>query len=1038
MIKSLRLGIRVCLILVLGLCMAEVYAQGTIKGTVTSKTDGMPLPGVNVLIKGKTVGTTTDVNGSFAIQVGSGETLTFSYIGYAVQEVVVTNQTQVNISLVEDATSLQEVVVTALGISKESRKLGYAISTVNGDQLNKARETNLALSLQGTVPGLTVKGSNGGPGGTAQVLLRGMPSMNSGGSPLYVINGVPMDNTQRGSSGEWGGADNGDGIGNLNPDDIESMTVLKGQSASALYGARASNGVILITTKKGKKGDYSIEYNSNYMTDHVMTLTDFQDQYGQGLNGIKPVDANSALSSTRMAWGTKLDGSMTPQFDGNSYPYSAQKDNLKNFYRTGSTFTNTVSVSKGSETGSFRLSVSNLDNKSVVPNSGLKRNTFNLSIDQKITNKLSVTAVANYIDEMSDNRPQLSDGPMNANNLLFLAPNVNQAILAPGFDASKNGAEVRWTDDEYVSNPYFVTSQYQNDIGRRRLISSLMARYDFTSWLYAQGRVGYDLSNDESFSVTPWGTAYQTQPAGSGSMGTSKSQRTETNFEGMLGLNKNITSDLSIEALIGGNIRKNEYESVNIGGSIFVIPYLYTFGNLTNRNGNGYGYSKQGVNSGYYSADFSYKDFLTLNTTGRYDDYSTLYALGNPDKQTGIFTPSVSASFLFSELLNMNTKKLSFGKIRASVAQTSGELGSPYQTSLYYSLGNPLGGVPMGSFPGSAPNSTLNPFTLTEVEIGTELKFFENRLGIDIAWYNRKTENEIMSASFSPAAGFTSGFVGTGSTKNTGIELQVKGVIVKSSDFEWNATFNYTYVNNEILSTDLNNGRLGLGSNRATLGNAITAFLPGYAGPQIMAYDYKRSSSGEIVVNADGLPMRGDLIPMGSVLPKHYGGLTNQLTYKGVNLSFLIDYSFGNKVLSATEHYSIVRGLNKRTLEGREGGVTKGVTESGAVNTVSAPAQLYYREMAQNVTSNSVVDGGFIKLRQLTLGYVIPGSKLGKLPFQSIQLSLVGRNLAILMRKSKNIDPESSFSSNLRYYGIEGTGLPALRSYGFNVNFKFK
>jgi TonB-linked SusC/RagA family outer membrane protein len=1013
--------------------LADAFAQGTVRGVVTSKTDGMPLPGVNVFNKANSTGTSTDVDGRFVVRVSSGETLTFSYTGYTEQEVLVSNQTELNITLVENQTSLQEVVVTALGISKESRKLGYAVSTVSGEQLNKARETNVALSLQGTAPGVTVRGTNGGPGGTAQVLLRGMPSMNSGGSPLYVINGIPMDNTQRGSAGEWGGGDNGDGIGNLNPDDIETMTILKGQSASALYGARASNGVVLITTKKGKKNDFSVEYNTNFMADNALNLTDFQYEYGQGLLGVKPVDANSALASTRMSWGPRLDGSQTPQFDGNSYPYSAQRNNIKNFYRTGSSFTNTISISKGNESGSFRVSASNLDNKSMVPNSGLGRRTFNISMDQKITKRLSVTAVVNYVDEKADNRSYLSDGPLNANNILFLATNVDESILAPGFDATRNGAEIRWSDDEFVTNPYFVTNQFENDHSRRRMISSVMARYDVTSWLYAQTRVGYDLSNDKAFTITPWGTAYSTNALGSGGLNQSQTQRSELNIEGILGANKKINDNLTFDALVGGNIRKNESETVSVGGGTFVLPYVYALSNLLNQ-GSGYGFSEQGVNSGFYSADFSFNDYLTVGTTGRYDDYSTLYSSINPDKKTGIFTPSASASFVFSELVNLG--KLSFGKLRASVAQTSGELGDPYQTSLYYSLDRSFNGKPMGTFSSTAPNSTLSPFTLTEVEVGTDLRFFMNRLGIDFAWFNRKTENEIMRANFSPAAGFTGGFVGTGSTKNTGVELQIRGVLVRTPDFEWTTTLNFTNVKNEIISTDLDNTNLQLGFNRATLGNAYTAFVPGMAGPQIMAYDYKRIN-GEIVVDASGIPVRGDLKAMGSVLPTQYGGLMNQLTYKGINLSFLIDYSFGNKVLSATEHYSIVRGLNKITLEGRDG-ITTGVTDEGLPNTVEAPAQLYYRAVAQQVTSSSVVDGDFIKLRQLTLGYSIPGSKLGKLPFRGIEFSLVGRNLAILMRKAKNIDPESSFGSNLRYYGIEGTGLPSARSLGINLNFKFK
>jgi TonB-linked SusC/RagA family outer membrane protein len=1030
--KVLLVSMTFLLLFVCSLASAQTM---TITGRVVSGVDQTPLPGVSVILKGGTTGTTTDADGKYAINGSdaSNATLVFSFIGYATQEVAVGGRTVIDVALSEDITQLGEVVVTALGISKESAKVGYAISTVNSEQFNKARETNFANSLQGTVAGLNVKGTNSGPGGTSKILLRGLPSMNSAGAPLFVINGVPMDNSQRGSSGEWGGSDNGDGIGNLNPDDIETVTVLKGQSASALYGARASNGVILVTTKKGKKNDFSVEYNMNYMSEHAVNLTDFQYEYGQGIYGAKPANQAEAQATSRMSWGAPLDGSQVIQFDGNTYAYSAQKDNIKNFYRTGSSFTNTIAVSKGGENGAVRLSVSSLDSKAIVPNSGLDRKTINLNLEQKITSKLTVNAMANYIDEQGKNRPFLSDGPKNPNNGLFLATNIDQSILAPGYD-QVTGVETRWGDDEYVTNPYFVTSKVVNNVGRSRLISSLMPRYEITDWLYAQARIGYDLINDRKFSVTPWGTAYSSAFAG-GLDEQSKSQMTELNLEGIIGVNKKLTNDLNLEALVGGNIRKNEYEKVSVGGGPFILPYIYSLSNTLNRN-QGYEYSKKGVNSGFYSIDLSYKGFLTLTTTGRYDDYSTLYSLSNPSKKTGLFVPSVSASLLFSELFDL--PQLNFGKLRASYAQTSGELGTAYQTSLYYGLDNSFNGKPMGSFGTTAPNSLLNPFTVTEVEIGTELKFFQNRLGFDIAWYNRKTHNEIMNANFSSSSGFNSGYVGTGATQNSGIELQVNGTPIQNGDFTWNVSLNFTSVTNEILSTDATNGRINLGSNRGTLGNAVTAYVPGYAGPQIVAYDYKRSSSGDIVVDGSGLPMRGELIKMGSVLPKQYGGLTNQFTYKGVNLSFLIDYNFGNKVLSATEYYSIKRGLNKLTLEGRESGITTGVIEDGTPNTVTAKAQDYYNALASNVTSTSVVSGDFIKLRQLTLGYQIPMSVLGKLPFSSIQVSLVARNLAILYRKADNIDPEASFGSNVNYYGIEGTSLPSTRSYGFNVNFKFK
>ena len=478
-----------------------------VSGSVKDK-NGTGIPAVTIKVKGKDAQTITDVNGAFTLQgAPAGKfTIVASSVGFAEKSTeVAAGQNSISISLDETKQELGEVVVTALGISKESKKVGYAVSTVGGDQFNKARETNLALSLTGTVAGLNVHGTSGGPGGSARILLRGLSST-TGGSPLFVINGVPMDNTQRGSSGEWGGADMGDGIGNLNPDDIESMTVLKGQAASALYGARASNGVIMITTKSGKKGALSVEYNMNLVADRAINYTDYQYQYGQGQYGAKPATVADAQMTSRMSWGAKLDGSQVIQFDGKTYAYSPFKDNIKNFYRTGPSFTNTVSVTKGTDAGSFRLSLSNLDNQSIVRNSGITRKTVNLNIDQKITSKLSVSLMANYIDQKDKNRTYLSDGPLNANNGQFLASNIDERILAPGYDPV-TGFEIEPFDDIYVTNPYFVVNQLVNNQDRKRLISAVTSRYNFTDWLYAQGRVGYDIENDRIFSVTPWGTA---------------------------------------------------------------------------------------------------------------------------------------------------------------------------------------------------------------------------------------------------------------------------------------------------------------------------------------------------------------------------------------------------------------------------------------------------------------------------------------------------------------------------------------------------
>ena len=646
--------------------------------------------GISVIVKGSRAGASTGNDGTFSLSAPSNGTLVVSGVGFVTKEIAVDGKSNLDITLSRSQNELNAVVVTALGISKQERKVGYSVTTVDGSQLDKAKETNVALSLAGKVAGLDVHGTNGGPGGSARILLRGMPSMNDAGSPLFVINGVPMDNSNRGSASEWGGADLGDGIGNINPDDIATMTVLKGQAASALYGARASNGVILITTKTGKKGGLAVEYNTNYSLDQVINNQDYQYVYGQGQNGAKPGNATEARNTDRLSWGAKMDGSQVIGFDGNQYPYSAYKDNIKDFYKTGSSFTNTVSVSGGSDKGNFRLSASNLTNHSVIPNSGIDRNTVNLNLNHDVTDKLHVSVSADYIDEQDKNRPYLSDGPLNANNFLFLASNVNENIFKPGYDA--NGNEIVFSDDNYVTNPWFVVNKFINNTGRKRLISSISGKYNFTDWLYAMVRLGYDHENDRYFTVTPSGTSYSFNSSGqSGQLNNlSNAQTTDLNIDGIIGASHQLFKNLELDALIGGNIRKDKFESIGINGNHFVIDNLYTPGNVLTF-GRNYGYSQKEVHSGYYSLDFNYMKYLTLTTTGRYDAYSTLYNSGIPQNQRNIFTPSVSASFIFSQVTNIN--KLNFGKLRLSYAQTSGEPVNPYQTAVYYSVGNAFNGL---------------------------------------------------------------------------------------------------------------------------------------------------------------------------------------------------------------------------------------------------------------------------------------------------------------------------------------------------------
>ncbi|HMH24169.1 MAG TPA: SusC/RagA family TonB-linked outer membrane protein [Puia sp.] len=1025
-----------------------VLSRDTIRGKVVNE-NHEALPGVTVRIRDQNKGVLTDASGNFQLLVtGRNITLEFSYVGHSSREVDLRKEEITTIVLSTNPDELNEVLVTALGISKESYKLGYAVSTVDGDLLNKARETNVALSLQGRVAGLNVHGVSGGPGGTARMLLRGMPSMNSNGSPLFVINGVPMDNTNRGTAGEWGGSDNGDGIGNINPDDIETMTVLKGQAASALYGARASNGVIMIITKSGKKGNFAVEYNVNALWDKAINNTDFQYVYGQGQNGAKPANITEARNTTRLSWGARLDGSPFTQFDGNTYNYSAYKDNVANFYRTGPSLTNTIALSGGNDRSTFRLSLSNLDNSSVLRNSGLDRKTINLNLTEKITGKLTATVMANYIDESDRNRSQLSDGPGNPNNGFFLATNIDENILRPGYDAT--GAEIVFSDDNYVTNPWFVVNKFINNTGRKRLIAAVTGKYNFTDWLYAQGRVGYDLENDRIFQVAPTGTNFSYNAVGqSGQLyGLTSLQTSELNLDGLIGVSHHLNEDLSLDATVGVNSRKNNYEYLQINGSQFVIPFLYAPGNVLNF-GRNYYFSQAEVHSAFYTLDFNYKDLLLLNTTGRYDTYSTL-----PNDNRTIFTPSVSGGFIFSKCLNSHV--LNYGKLRAAYAQTSGEaIGGPnnnnsgaYQAGVYYGVANSINGTPVGLLNGAAgnvnnlanlPNLFLKPFVLDEMEFGAELKFFKSRLGLDLSYFARQTHQEIQSATLSQASGYSNTVVGTGSTQNKGLELLITGTPMTSGQGSWNVSLNLTSVKNKILQTDAAGTTRILGTDRPNHGSAVTAYVVGQAAPQILVHDYKRDAKGNIVVDASGLPESGDFVSAGGVLPSLYGGLNNEFAIHGFNFSFLLDYNYGNKVLSATKYYTVYRGLDKMTLAGRETGITTGVHEDGGINTTTASAENYYQALANNVQKISVLNGDFIKLRQITLGYTFTERQLRGQPFfRSVQLSLVARNLIAFLKHTDNIDPEATFGSNVQYAGIEGTSLPSTRSFGINLNCGFK
>jgi TonB-linked SusC/RagA family outer membrane protein len=1008
-----------------------------ITGKVTDA-DGRPLLGANVKIKGTNIGTTTDSGGNFSLTAPERAVeLEVSYVGYVTKTVAVSGN-NVAIALEPFTAVNQEVVVTALGISKDSRKLGYAVTKVDGGLLNQAKEPNMAYSLEGRVPGLNISGDNGGPGGSASILIRGISNFTASTGPLIIIDGVPMDNNNvvaQGTPGVYGGSDQGDGISSINSDDIENIVVLKGSTASALYGVRAANGVIQITTKSGKgKRGFGVEFNSNTSLSSIINSTDFQKVYGHGINGIRPQSAADLTIDDLYSWGEKYDGAPVIEQDGQLHPYKAVNHQQDKFYRLAPVTTNTLSFVNGGENGNMRFSFSYMDNNSVVPNSGLKRYTANLNINQNITDRLKLTLVNNYIDETATLRSFLNDKSRNPNFTMKLLPgDIDPDYLKPGYNPI-NGYENAMSSDGYTPNPWFIVNKTINNTEKKRLISSSVLRYDVLKELYVQGRVGLDLLNEDALNIEPTGIGYNRL----GSLqGQTKATTSELNLDALAGYSHNFFKDIDLDASIGGSIRKFNYTMEGTSGNQWKQPFLYTVSNLVTTTPI-YIPSQLQTNSEYYTLDLGFRHLLTLSTTGRYDVFSTL-----PAGNRSIFTPSASASFMFSNLVHI--PNLSYGKLRMSYAETSGEA-TPYQTSVYYQV-QPLtdGGLPYGNILDQVANIHLKPYRLKEFEIGMELKGFQNRVGLDLSYFHRRTAGELISKQITIASGYDYSYEPLGSTQNQGVELMLTGSPVKTRDFAWNISFNLTKVSNKLVTIDgtANPAPIQTGQYRPSVGpynnGAFIAGVQGLPLSQIMAYDYQYDTKGDIVIGGNGIPLRGNLRPMGSGLPKGYGGLNDEFIYKRFNLAFLIDYKFGNKILSATDFFSYYYGLNKATLAGRDNGiVARGVMADGSPNTTIVDAQTYYQGLVTNVSTFSVFDGSFVKLRQITFGYTFTPATLNKTPFESINIAAVARNLLTLVKHTRNFDPEDAFSPVAGYAGLEGIGIPQTRTYGVNLNFKFK
>lgn len=1008
------------------------FSQQEISGHLTDAGTGDVLPGVNVIIKGRTTGTITDVNGDFRLEVvGDDNILVFSFIGYESQEVVVASQTEIDIAMQAAETSLEEVVITALNLERSEKSLGYAVSSLDGKDVSTVQTPNIINGLSGKIAGVDVGNISNGVAGSKRIVIRGASSLTGENQPLWVVDGIPMTSSNLGSSSAYGGVDFGDGLTTINSEDIETISVLKGNSAAALYGSRASNGVVLITTKSGKNasGKMNVDLSSSYMLDRVRDLADHQQIYGQSsLVNINQKPVNKADAFGSGSWGARLDGVPTIQFDGVERPYSAVPDNFKRFFNTGSTMTNTVSLAGKSENNNFRISLSDLRNKDVLPNAKFSRTGLNLKTSSQY-GKLKADIVANYVFEKADNRPFIGGNVANVfYSLNFLPANIDVETLRPGYNP--DGTEFTYAD--FVNNPYFMVNREKEADSKNRLNGSLSLQYDLSKSLYARGRFTRDYYSFNSLSITPGGVLYRGYLGGS--LDQLSREIVENNYEFLLGVKPAGSGKFSVSGFAGGNINWRASNRITASGNTFVVPGVYTFNNLENKFPST-SESRQRTNSLFGSLEVAFQNYLFLNLTARNDWFSTL-----PLANNNLLYPSASFSFVFSDAFDLPAF-VRFGKFRMSSAQVSGDTG-PGQLDLSYSLedvkynSNSLQVIGTTNI----PNKNLKPLLSSDYETGIELDLFDGRMGLDIAYYKTVTTNDIVRTGVSATTGYASAILNVGKMENQGLEILLRATPFLSDEFEWNVTTTFSTNKNRVVA-------LGEGAKGAPIllaeSKTKEAFIQVSEGEpygQIYGFGYSRNDAGQIVYDAQGYPVRtSEPILLGNGVYKMLTGLNNSLRWKDVTFSFLIDAKFGADIYSESNVTAVSNGTHKMTLTGREEGiVAAGVNASGEPNAVLVPADKinsYYGRVA-SVAEEFIYDASFIKLRELSLGYTLPEKLVNNIGIRNASLTLMARNVLTLYKKTDNVDPESNLVSG-NAQGIERFGYPATFNCGATLRLGF-
>ncbi len=1051
-------------LLIIVISIVNVFAQpgaNPVSGIVKDES-GELLIGASVSVKGTSIGAITDVNGSFNLSIPPQGILQITYLGYEPLDVKITGQKDYTIVMKETKNELDEVVVTALGIKREERGLGFNTENLSGHVLTDAQSNNWATALSGKVAGLNVLGIGAGPLGTSRISLRGDNSMNmDGNNALIVVDGVPLSSRISGTGADAYAAgsggdvpiDFGDGINDINPDDIETVTVLKGASAAALYGSRAANGVLIITTKSGarqKKG-IGVTLNTGVSIENVLKWPDYQYEYGQGTqtkdkNGswyysYGASEDGVSTGGTSSAFGPKFDGQQFFQYDPTPEGQSAErqlwrpyKDNIKGFWENGSTVNTSVAVESANDKSSFRTSLTWMSNKWIMPNTGFDRLTLSSSFQHKVTSKLRFSTKVNFTNRNSDNLPATGYNNQSISYfMIFQNPNVDLAWYRPIWKSGQNQIAQIHPFSSYIDNPYLIAYEMENPSNKNTFLGTTSAIYEFSRKLELMMRVNAEMSYESREQRRPYNTAnYLT-----GYYREESIHNLETNADFLLTYRDNLSKEIGMKFSVGGNMRNNEYNRT--GGSItgLVTPGVYKLSNGVTNPYLIYNVQNKQVNSLYGTANFNYGKGLYLDITGRNDWSSTL-----PIDNSSFFYPSVSTSMVISEWTKLPSF-MNFLKARLSWAQVGNDT-QPYKTAKYYTPSEFSGSATM---PTTLYNADFKPEISTNIEGGLDIRTLNNRLSMDLTLYNNYTKNQILDVPLDPTTGFSRATMNAGKVRNRGIEILLKGVPVQQKNFNWNASFNWSKNWNKILELSSEMGD----EDAQLIAQAGTVYYYGKVGGSMGdMYGYKllRTPDGQVIYNeSDGKTAKSqDIEYVGNAYPAWKAGLQNDFTIKNVRVSFSFDGQYGGLVYSQSHHKMSEQGKLKHTLKGRDSEdgkiVGEGVIDNGdgtySPNTVRIYLKDYYADYYRraNVETNSF-DASFVKLRDARVEYRFTKGITDKLKIEALSIAVYGRNLW-MWTKFPLFDPEAAaLNSSTIVPGVEIGQLPTTRSFGFNLTAKF-